>query len=214
LGESFAQKKDLLHKSHSCTDTNKKTEPKTMNTNSSTSPDTYSTQQFALASDMNALSLQSPQRFARPLVSGKARALKKAAALQACPSALQLADLPQGNPPVIHLEHSVELTYGPDPQRLVQRAMSKVSHPALKSFLRTVLAQNLVNLVLTMPPMNNQRVQRLPIDRLRSTAEEAMRWCDLSKGERETLYVAILVAGHRTDAGSDPHGRLQQPGGD
>jgi hypothetical protein len=59
------------------------------------------------------------------------------------------ANLPSKRP-LTQIVPTVEVTLGPDPQVLIQRAINKVGHPALRTFLRTVMAERDVNRVLTL----------------------------------------------------------------
>lgn len=90
---------------------------------------------------------------------------------------------------------TVEVTFGPDPQVLIQRAISKVSNPALRTFLRTVMAERDVNRVLTLLLSDGRKLQRLPIDRLRAAAETARNRSMLDARSREILYTAVLISG-------------------
>ena len=105
------------------------------------------------------------------------------------------ATLSRGGLTVKHIVPTVEITIGPDPMKLMQGAIRKISNAPLQEFLSSVLAERDVNLVLTTLPLSSSKHQRFPIDRLRSAAEMVQVWCAYGPQERQVLYVATLIAG-------------------
>lgn len=135
---------------------------------------------------LNQLALLSPQRFATPAGSRKGKVKDQRELFD--------ADM-QGIPPVKTLEQVLEVTYGTDPQTLIRRAVRLVADTNLRAFVRSVMAERDVNRVLTVLRNDSPRLQRLPIDRLRAVAETGSKKALAGPRTRDTLYVAILVAG-------------------
>ncbi len=144
------------------------------------------------AVSLNQLALLSPQRFATPMLRRKGEGVGKIA-LKAQGEFVD-AKL-QGNPAVKTVEQVLEVTFGTDPQTLIRRAVRLVADSNLRAFIRSVMAERDVNRVLTMLRNDSPRFQRLPIDRLRAVAETGSKRTLAGPRTRDTLYVAILVAG-------------------
>lgn len=151
-----------------------------------------SMQQTTATSGLNQLALLSPQRFATPMRKGK----DKSTGTNMAETQVEFVDANlQGTPPVKTLEQVLEVTYGTDPQTLIRRAVRLVVDRNLRSFVRSVMAERDVNRVLTLLREDGQRFQRLPIDRLRAAAEAGSKKALAGPRTRDTLYVAILIAG-------------------
>lgn len=144
-----------------------------------------------MAAALNSLSLLSPQRFNTPIPVRSARPTIQG----------RLQSTAQGNSTKA-LIPSVEITVGTDPQVLVRRAVNTVSPGPLRHFLRSVMAARDVNRVLTLLPDDGFRLQRLPIDRLRSTAVSASLQSLQGPRARDTLYAAVVIAGIETLLGA------------
>ncbi len=168
----------------------KQIDPKTvMKTSSSTR-----TNSTPSAAALNNLYLQSPQPYDAPLrLRGPAES-SPVDIVESYPICPLDANLPSKGP-LTQIVPTVEITIGPDPQVLIQRAINKVGHPALRTFLRTVMAERDVNRVLTLLLDDGRKAQRLPIDRLRCAAETARNRSMLSAPAREILYAAVLISG-------------------
>ncbi len=141
---------------------------------------------------LNQLALLSPQRFATPMLRRKGEGVGKNKARTQ--DEFGDANL-QSYLPVKTVEQVLEVTYGADPQTLIRRAVRLVADSNLRAFIRSVMAERDVNRVLTMLRNDSPRFQRLPIDRLRAIAEAGSKRTLAGPRTRDTLYVAILVAG-------------------
>lgn len=152
---------------------------------SSSIPAAATASHTSLSDALSSLCLLSPQRFNKPLV--QPRNLDQ-------PMVTSDVNL-QVAPSVIHRVPTVEITFGTDPQALIRRAVNTVAPGPLRNFLRGVMAARDVNRVLTLLPGDSRVFQRLPIDRLRAAAEAASYQSLQGPRGRDTLYVAVMVAG-------------------
>ncbi len=143
---------------------------------------------------LNTLSLQSPPLKEAPLQLRGSEEPSQVDIVESYPICHLNANLPS-KVPLTRIVPTVEITLGPDPQVLIRRAINKVSHPALRTFLRTVMAERDVNRVLTLLLDDGRKLQRLPIDRLRAAAETARNRSMLAAPAREILYTAVLISG-------------------
>lgn len=143
---------------------------------------------------LNALTLPSLNRHRIPRPLQQSSASGQVAVMS--DSHTKLLNTPhRSNHPLSQIVPTVEITLGPDPQTLIQRTIAKVSNPALRAFLCSVMAERDVNRVLTLLLDDGRKWQRLPIDRLRSAAETARNRSMLDGRAREVLYTAVLIAG-------------------
>jgi hypothetical protein len=110
---------------------------------------------------LNTLSLQSPPLKEAPLQLRGSEEPSQVDIVESYPICHLNANLPS-KVPLTRIVPTVEITLGPDPQVLIRRAINKVSHPALRTFLRTVMAERDVNRVLTLLLDDGRKLQRCP----------------------------------------------------
>ena len=84
---------------------------------------------------------------------------------------------------------------GCDPQVQITRTIASVKNVNLREFLCTVMCERDVNRALTLINASGNKVERLPIERLRRAAETGRNRCLQAARHSETLYAAILIAG-------------------
>jgi len=100
--------------------------------------------------------------------------------------------------PTRQVQAVVEITVGPDPEKLLQQAASQVRHPGLQGLLIQFLDEPEIRQVLTRLDESQgigTKHPTLPIQQLRRAAELAQYWCAFGREEREVLYVATLLQG-------------------
>jgi hypothetical protein len=100
--------------------------------------------------------------------------------------------------PTRQVQAVVEITVGPDPEKLLQQTASQVRHPGLQGLLVQFINEPEIRQVLTRlaePQSPGAKHPTLTIQQLRRAAELAQYWCAFGREEREVLYVATLVQG-------------------